>query len=381
MKANPPSFARTSTLVSRVLGLTPEELRASFRPAGAQDLPALIELRRRILGDALTWDDRQYLLWRYDFEGRPDSPGRVMVAAHAGKLLGVIGAERVRLARGSEVLDAVSLMDIMVQPELDGSGLGIWMNMAIFETHPIVIEIGANENSLGLINRLFHRLPDRKVYVAPLRFSRFLRNRLPLPTLGGVLALPANAAAKLWRAAAYRPRPRRWYFHEITEFDASVERLYASRWAPNEYSFVRSRRYLNWRLFRNPRATYHAFGAWENGELMAYAAYQSARRNDGQHSIRLVDWLVHRRYGLEGFATLIRELQRRAEAAGADIVSVTPLHALSEGSLLRLGFIGQSPHEFNTVGVRCSQPDRATSLYDGAQWFLTEANTDLDGLA
>jgi hypothetical protein len=141
MKANPPSFARTSTLVSRVLGLTPEELRASFRPAGAQDLPALIELRRRILGDALTWDDRQYLLWRYDFEGRPDSPGRVMVAAHAGKLLGVIGAERVRLARGSEVLDAVSLMDIMVQPELDGSGLGIWMNMAIFETHPIVIEM------------------------------------------------------------------------------------------------------------------------------------------------------------------------------------------------------------------------------------------------
>lgn len=381
MKANPPSFARTSTLVSRVLGLSADELRASFRPARSGDLPALLDLRRRILGEALTWDDRQYLLWRYDFEGRPDAPGRVMIASHGDRLLGVIGAEHVRLGRGMEILDAVSLMDIMVQPELDGSGLGIWMNMAIFETHPIVIEIGANENSLGLINRLFHRLPDRKVYVAPLRFSRFIQNRLQMPTLGSVLALPADAAAKLWRAAAYRPRPPRWYFHEITEFDAAVERLYAARWAPEEYSFLRSRRYLNWRLFRNPRARYQAFGAWENGELMAYAAYQAAHRSDGQRSVRLVDWLVHHRYGLEGFATLIRELQRRAEQLGADIVTVTPLHALSERSLLRLGFLGQSPHEFNTVGVRCSQSERASSLYDGSRWFLTEANTDLDGSA
>ena len=108
----------------------------------------------------------------------------------AGKGLTVRSSHSYIVHVGNETVDALSLMDIMVQPELDGSGLGIWLNMAVFEQHPVVIEIGANPNSLGLINRLFHRLPDRKVYVAPLSFSRFLANRLHISPVANLLALP-----------------------------------------------------------------------------------------------------------------------------------------------------------------------------------------------
>ncbi len=380
MKANTPSFAKTTTLVSRALGLRAAQLTESFRPATLADLPGVLELRRRVIGENLTWDDSRYLQWRYDFEGRPDGQGSCLVVAAGGKIHGLIGAERIRLAFGADTVDALSLMDIMVQPELDGSGLGIWLNMAVFEANPVVIEIGANPNSLGLINRLFHRLPDRKVYVAPLSFSRFLANRLHIPPVADLIALPANAAAMLWRAFSHRPRPKRWYFHDITRFDASVERLFESRWAPAEVMFVRSSSWLNWRLFRNPRAQYKVFGAWENGELVCYAAYQSTLRSDGLRTVSLVDWLVDERYGLDGFKALVRETVSRAWKEKADIVTVTPLHERSERSLLSLGFLGQSS-EFNTVGVRCAEPSRWPLLYDGSTWFLTEVNTDRDGIS
>lgn len=380
MKGNAPSFAKTSTLVARALGLTPQALKDSFRPARLADLPGVLELRRRVIGENLHWDDSRYLQWRYDFEGRADGRGECLVVAADGKVHGMIGAEKITLACGAERIDALSLMDIMVQPELDGSGLGIWLNMAVFEAHPVVIEIGANPNSLGLINRLFHRLPDRKVYVAPLSFSRFLANRLHVPPLADLVALPANGAAMLWRALTHRPKPSRWYFHDITRFDAAVDRLFESRWAPEEVTFVRDSRYLNWRLFRNPRAQYKVFGAWENGDLVCYAAYQSSLRSDGLRAVSLVDWLVDERYGLEGFKAVVRETVRRAWKERADIVTVTPLHERSERSLFSLGFLGQSS-EFNTVGVRCADAARWPRLYDGASWFLTEVNTDRDGVS
>lgn len=380
MKANAPSFAKTTTLVARALKLTTDELHAGFRAGTIADLPGVLELRSRVIGDNLSWDDSRYLQWRYNFAGDPNGRGECLVVASGGKVHGMIGAEKIRLVVDGESIDALSLMDIMVQPELDGSGLGIWLNMAVFERHPIVIEIGANPNSLGLINRLFHRLPDRKVYVAPLSFSRFLANRLHVPPVADLLALPANGAAMLWRAVSHRRRPRRWYFHDINRFDSAVERLFARRWAPEEVTFMRSAGYLNWRLFRNPRATYKVFGAWENGDLVSYAAYQSSLRRDGLRSVSLVDWLVDERYGLAGFKALVRETVQRAWREKADIVTVTPLHARSEKSLLSLGFLGQSS-EYNTVGVRCADPARWPRLYDGTAWFLTEAHTDRDGIS
>jgi hypothetical protein len=379
MKGNAPSFAKTTTLVSRALGLTPQQLHESFRPARMGDLEGVVALRRRVIGSNLSWDDSRYLRWRYDFEGRPDGRGDCLAVVAGGQVHGMIGAERIVLARGDERIDALSLMDIMVKPELDGSGLGIWLNMAVFERHPVVIEIGANPNSLGLINRLFHRLPDRKVYVLPLSFSRFLANRVHIPAVANLVALPANAAAALWRGLSYRRKPRRWYWHDISGFGPAVDRLFAERWAPEEVTIVRNPAYLNWRLFRNPRASYKVFGAWENGELVCYAAYQSTLRPDGLRSVGLVDWLVDRRFGLDGFKALVRETVDRAWRERADIVTVTPLHARSEKSLLSLGFLGQSS-EYNTVGVRCANAALAQRLHDGSAWFLTEAHTDRDGI-
>ncbi len=380
MKENALSFPKASSLVARALGISAEQLRSGFRAATTEDLPAILDVRRRVIGDQLRWDDAEYLRWRYAFG--PDSKGRgsFLVVAHEQRVLGMIGTEDLTLAHGDQTCKALSAMDIMVDPELDGTGLGIWLNMAIFAKHPLVIEIGANPNSLRLISQLFHRLPDRKEYFAPLRFSRFFSNRVRMSALAELLALPANAVARLWRAATYRPRPADWFFHDISHFGRAVEDLFLRRWAPQEITIVRDTAYLNWRLFRNPRARYSVFGAYANGDLVGYAAYQTSQRADGLKFVSMVDWLVDDRFGIRGFEALVREMLNRASSEGADFANVTPLHARSERSLFSLGFVVQGSR-YNTVGIRCSQSEPWPELLRGDAWFLTEANTDRDGIA
>ena len=381
LKTTTPSFAKTTTLVARTLGMTPEELRASFQPAQLRHLPSITDMRRRVIGSHLTWDDARYLRWRYDLEGRPDSRGCLMVVARGDKVLGMIGAEKVRLIRGDEALDALSTMDILVDPEVDGAGLGVWVNMAVFAENPVVFEMGANPNSIGLITRLFHRLPNRKQYTAPLRFRRYLvkRWRSRIGRLAApVLAAPADVAFKAWRAIAFRPVPSSWSLRDLTWFDDSVDRLFARRWGSDDITFERSSRYLNWRLFENPRAKYSVLAAFEAGDMAAYVAYQLCNDASGMKIVRLVDWLIDARHGFAGFSLLAQEIIRRALAERADLVSVSPLHARIERSLWRLGFVTRPSNKFATVGVRCTEPVPWPGLLDGSAWCLTEANSDPD---
>jgi hypothetical protein len=378
LKTNAPSFAKTTTLVARALGMTPDELRASFQPARLHHLPSITALRRRVIGSQANRDDARYLQWRYDFEGRADGHGCLMVVARGDQVLGMIGAESVRLSRGQERLEALSLMDIMVDPQLDGSGLGVWLNIAIFAEHPVVFEIGANPNSLGLITRLFHRLPNRKQYIAPLTMRRYLEKRLRSRAAASVLAIPADGALKLWRAITLRRIPSSWSLRDLTRFDAAVESLFMRRWAADEIMFERSSHYLNWRLFENPQSHYSVIGAFEGEEMLAYIAYQVDDSAGDVKVVRLVDWLMDGRYGFDGFSLLTQEIVRRALRERADLISVSPLHARIEGSLWRLGFVTMPGNEFATVGVRCAEPLPWPELLDGSAWCLTDANTDFD---
>ena len=379
LKTTTPSFAKTTILVARALGMTPDELRACFQPAQLRHLPSITNLRSQ--GSPVPWDDARYLRWRYDLEGRPDSRGCLMVVARGDQVLGMIGAENVRLIRGDQTVDALSMMDILVDPEVDGAGLGVWLNMAIFANNPVVVEMGANPNSIGLITRLFHRLPNRKQYTVPLRFRPYLAKRWRSRTgrlAAPMLAAPANVAFKVWRAIAFHRIPSSWSLRHLTRFDDSVDRLFARRWGSDDITFERSSRYLNWRLFENPRAKYSVLAAFEAGDMVAYVAYRICNEASGMRIVRLIDWLVDARHGFAGFSVLAQEIIRRALAERVDLVSVSPLHARIERSLWRLGFLTRPSSEFATVGVSCTEPVPWPDLLDGSAWCLTDANSDPD---
>ena len=366
-------------MVARALGMTPDELRESFQPATARHLPSIIDLRSQFR--SRSWDDERYLRWRYDFSERTGAGNKLMVVARGDRVLGMIGTESVRLVRSSKTLDAVSTMDILVDPALDGAGLGAWLNMAIFAGNPVVFAIGANPNSLGLVTRLFYMLPNRKPYIAPVRVGRRLARQFPYRigrVVAPLVAAPADLGLSLWRSVSYRRLPQSWSLQDLTLFDESVDSLFARRWGAEDITFERSSNYLNWRLFENPRVRYSVLAAFEDGDMLGYAAYCTRDEDNGIRASRLVDWLVDARYGFTGFSMLAQEIIRRAVAERADIVSISPMHSRLEQSLWRLGFITRPSSEFATLGIRCAEPTPWPELRDGAEWCLTQANSDLD---
>lgn len=375
-----PSFEKTTKLVGRALGMNPDELRAGFRPATRAELPQILSIRRKILGDRLTWDDARYLTWRYDFDGAPpdEARGTCFVVVRNEQVLGLVGAEHVRLTYDDDRLPSLLIMDIAVDPSIEGSGLGIWMDLALFDAHPIVLAIGANPNSIGLVEKLFHALPPRTHYVTPVRFTRFLQKRLGLAHVATLLALPANVAVRAWRKLA-RLAGRGLELRAITRFDTSVDALFSRRSRPAEVTFERTAATLNWRLFQNPRARYEVIGAYDGSTLVGYIAAQQTARRDALREVGIVDWLVDALHP-GAFEILVLDVLRRAARADIDLVHATPLLARSGPTLRRLGFRA-AKRTYNVVGVRVADPERRPRLLDGAAWYLNEANTDRDGMA
>jgi hypothetical protein len=100
---------------------------------------------------------------------------------------------------------------------------------------------------------------------------------------------------------------------------------------------------------------------------------------DGLRSIDVVDWLVDERIGIVGLGRMLEHAVQWADTQQADYISLTAFHAISERRLRGLGFLRRS-HEFNTVGVHCTDTGRWPDLLQGARWFLTDCNTDTDGI-
>lgn len=372
------SYEKTTKLVGRALGMEPDELRASFVAATREHLPQILAIRRKILGDRLAWDDDRYLTWRYDFDGVTDPRGKCFVVVRRGEVLGLVGAEHVRLTYGATRLPSLLIMDIAVEPAIDGSGLGIWMDLALFDLHPVVLAIGANPNSIRLVEKLFSALPPRKHFVTPVRFTRFFQKRTGRAHVSALLALPVDFAVRSWRKLA-RLRDRGLELRAISRFDDSVEDLFARRIAPAEVTFERTAATLNWRLFGNPRTSYEVTGAYDGATLVGYIAWHPTIRRDALREVGIVDWIVDAAHPA-AFEVLVLDVLKRAARADVDLVHATPLLARVEPSLRRLGFRA-AKRAYNVVGIRVAEPERWPRLLDGGAWYLNEANTDRDGLA
>src|SRR5262245_26596665 len=100
----------------------------AYRPALASEIPEILTLRRKVNGE-MWWDDRRFVEWRYfsRLTDAKDVPYWVFV--HDGEVLGACGLEPVTLVIDGQPVSAVRTLDIMVRPDLDGLGLGVFMNL------------------------------------------------------------------------------------------------------------------------------------------------------------------------------------------------------------------------------------------------------------
>src|SRR5690606_15755147 len=246
-----------------------------FRPATEAQLPQILSIRQHFVNHSAS-EDESYLRWRYCFEEAQASEdaaseldrNRLWVFCKDGNILGFVGVESRELVLGGKTTRAIKLMDLVVKPELDRKGLGVWMNLRLQSLACPIITLGSNRNSVGIMSKLFQRLPNQRVYKnvlngrvyikARLAGAHEVRSRSDASTArrlaayvvataydtGFPLLLKARSAAILkgYRVAA------------ITRFDSSHDAALRAM-SGTAIQFLRNSSYLNWRLFDNPRET------------------------------------------------------------------------------------------------------------------------------
>lgn len=374
-----PSFDSTTKLVARALGLTAAELLLALRPAVLDDLPSVLMLRQLDFGRSITWDDRAYLTWRYRL-GRMDCGlGELWVVIHNAVLLGMIGTEDMVCAHAGRRLEGLRGMDIRVDARAKNSGLGVWLNQALFRQGDFTLVVGSNPNSIGIMKRLYQPLPPGCLYVRPVDFRRYLERRFGTGAVTWIGTRLGNLTMRCWRHFSQLIYERTVVIRPVDRFDESVAVLVANASIDSdEVRVERSAAYLNRRLFDNPRARYKVWGAYREGEWLGYIAWRVVHTQDGETRMHIMDWQVSAPRRASTLGALLAFTSRHAELSHcSSIATMLPRGGL-HGVLRQHGFLIPR-NGVNQVVVVHAQDASLLETLRSAKWPLTDLSFDLDG--
>lgn len=368
---------KTARLVARALGCTPQDLAAGLRPARADELPAVLGLRKQVIGDGLNWDDEAYLRWRYQFGTPGAGLATCWVCTQGDRLLGMIGVEPVHLQAGEQACDAHVTMDIMVRPELDGIGLGVWVNQAICERLGCVLAVGSNPNSRGVIARTFEPLPDRRSHAHPLNFGHFMAKRLSHGWLAALASWAATTAMVLFRLTTLWLASSTVHVEQAQELGPEVASLLERAQRTRRVEVARSVKGLSQRLLHNPRSPAQVWLARRAGEVVGLMAVRRTQVDAGRHALQIMDVVLDRHHEDVVLRALLARVAARGFREGAEYLSVTLYDPELEARFSRL-FFRHQPHPYETMAWSCPEGEFKEAVKARAAWSLMDIHTDRD---
>lgn len=368
---------KTARLVARALGCTPDELAAGLRPARADELPAVLELRRQVIGSGLNWDDEAYLRWRYQFGAEGEGLAACWVCTQGERLLGMIGVEPVRLQAGEQGCDAQVTMDIMVRPELDGVGLGVWVNQAICQRMGCVLAVGSNPNSRGVIARTFEPLPDRRSYTHPLNFGHFMAKRLSHGWLAALASRLASSGMVLFRLLTLWLASATVHVSHVPELGPEVASLLVRSQRGRRVEVARSVKGLSKRLLPNPRSPAEVWLARQGGEVVGLMAVRRTQVDGQRHALQIMDVVLDRHHEDVALRALLARVAARGFRDGAEYLNVTLYDPELEARFSRL-FFRHQPHPYETMAWSCPEGEFKEAVKSRTAWSLMDIHTDRD---
>lgn len=372
---------KVEPLVARFLNIEPTEMGKYFFPAGARHLHQIIAIRQQMVCRHPA-EDEAYLRWRYRFEsplhGLELEENRLWVFCKDGEILGFVGVESATLLIDDTQVKIAKLMDLMVKPDVDRKGLGVWMNLKLQNMgYPLVV-LGSNPNSLGIMSKLFYRLPNQPIYKNILNSHRYFESRFGRNIIASSLAATYNTATPLLLQAKAVPSRRRSQVADIDRFTADQDAALAEM-NGSCTRFRRSSAYLNWRLFDNPREMVTVSGLWHGRQLIGFFALAHRSRIYRKSRIQeafLLDWgyLPGKQYRRDLTSALI-DVQRQLRKRGYDNITAYSYHPESNQLLRRAGLHSQE-NETKTVSIFVQNATLLGRMAQADKWFLTGADTD-----
>ncbi|MEX1032934.1 MAG: hypothetical protein WDZ30_06205 [Cellvibrionaceae bacterium] len=377
---------KVEPIVARFLGLDPLDMARHFYPATGDHLQQIVDIRQEIISRSAD-DDSAYLKWRYNFSSNQSddvlTTNRVWIFIKDEVILGFLGVEAAELVINNTTVKALKVMDLVVKPELDGKGLGVWMNLRLQQMGRPVIALGSNSNSLGIVSKIFQRMPNQKVYKSILNSFHYFRSKTdnkviahcvaPIYDASIFLLLSARLSAQLIFSVKTQVGIRK-----LARFDVADDPILLQM-NNGHIRFKRDHKSLNWRLFQNPRDVVEVQGLHENGNLVGYVALAFRSRNMNNQITRqvfILDWglLPDGKYSAF-LKTALMKIQSSLKKQGIESISAFSYDDRSN-RIFRQSGLRHRDDDTKTVSIFSNNPATLEKLKCADQWFLTGADTD-----
>jgi hypothetical protein len=368
-----PEHDKLGRLVARSLGLEPSALQVGLHPALLADLPDITALRREHLRLSHEWDDSAYLRWRYRLGRSSGGFGELWCLRAGSRLVAIIGVEDLRAELDGQALAGAQVMDLLVRPDAQESGLGIWLNQAMLARHDFTLAVGANQNSSGIVRRMFEPLAPRLTFTHPLDLGPFVRRRWPALARVPLALRAGNAGLALWRLVLRRRAPRDLALRSATQLDP--RQPVPALPAPSRVNLHCDSAYLQQRLLHNPRRQLVLREARRGNVVVGLIAWSMELDDGGRPELHVIDWHHDREDTLLG---LLHEALREAASQHCSCVRLTLQDSETQRIAARAGFMPSRDDEGRLCGVQSRDPSLAARLAK-ARWGLTDVSDDSDG--
>jgi hypothetical protein len=374
-----PKLAQSTKVLAKRLGYDSEQMLAGFIPAGIEDLEHIISWRTENMPEQPSQDDHGYLRWRYNF-GDSINPGNsksyLWLLKIDGQILAMMGAQHHILHADGKLHDIAYPLDLLVRKDLNGSGLGAWINLAMQDKYPVLLVIGGGtRESAGLIRRMFHAMPNRKTWKLPLSAEGTLRRLLGNKPLARALSTIADPLLSLRRRLHSELRPYKGIrFEAVNHFPDTVGSL-SRQWPAEDIYLDRSASFLNWRFMENPGIDYHALLFYRDDQMIGYVVYHFYYATKNAQLQAGIDDLMWQRKGVESeqrqlLQHILTASIRHLIADKARLIILASYGTLADTVLNQLGFrLRDDEQKFS---IHCGLPN-ADYLYDAERWYLSNA--------
>lgn len=299
---------------------------ASVRPAGREDVPAILELLRTCLGPTLAGGTvpRTEALWRWKHERNPFGVSPVLLAESTGRVVAVRAFLRWHWRSGAREVPAVRAVDTATHPDWRGRGLFSRLTLRLLD------EV-SGEGAAFVFNT-----PNRASRPGYLKMGWRPVGRIPVltrpcgswSTVGRIVGRAARAAPDLDHFPPARELLRQ------PDLDGLIE---ATEKDPERrLRTARSRDYLSWRYADPPGIGYRAL--WSGPGEAPAAVFFRGRLRGKLREIIVSEILIPE--GRDGVRSGARLLRRLAQESRADYLAAAASGNSPERSaLLRTGFL------------------------------------------
>ncbi len=297
----------------------------------------------------------------------------IWLAKSGGRIAGQLAATPVEFNVGGEIVSAIWILDLIVDPAFRRKGIAKNLALASKDFCPFVLGVNTTaQHSTELLEGLgwviFTKIPRFQKILFPGNAMRETAGVGPLRSAANLAFAPLRPSLKELVRGQQKVKI-------LDSFDSSFDDLWSDAKDQWNCSVSRTSAMLNWQFREQPGKRFEILGYFDGNKLRGYAVL-FFRKPDSHGLISksaVSDICYHPERPQEIVDALLQgalklSLERRVGSLVTDA-----LDPLVEERLGRLGFWRVK----SDLQLLANVPEERQWLYDPAKWFLTRGDSDI----